>query len=87
MSDQSFVPLCSSRVWQRPNHAAVHVKEEEDDYLGFAKKQHLIMISVAVGLLVLLIVITVPAVLLTESGNICQKVPKLLLMMTVMAFL
>ncbi|XP_053186608.1 protein FAM151A [Scomber japonicus] len=57
------------RVWQRPNHAAVHVKEEEDDKLGFGKKQHLIMISVAVGLLVLLVVITVPAVLLTESDS------------------
>ncbi|XP_062285114.1 protein FAM151A [Scomber scombrus] len=57
------------RVWQRPNHAPVHTKEDEDDYLGFMKKEHLIMISVAVGLVVLLIVITVPAVLLTESDS------------------
>lgn len=82
----------TSRSWERSNQATVHTNvkkkkgkdEDEDDDVSFKKKnQALIMISVAVGLLVLLIVITVPSVLLTQSGKkphgkkyLCGKRPK-----------
>ncbi|XP_018551452.1 protein FAM151A [Lates calcarifer] len=42
-------------------------KRDQDLYLGCLTKQHLIMISVAVGLVVLLIIIIVPAVVLTKK--------------------
>lgn len=44
-------------------------KRKEDLYLGFLTKQHLIMISVAVGLVILVIIITVAAVLATKPGT------------------
>ncbi|XP_032388227.1 protein FAM151A isoform X1 [Etheostoma spectabile] len=48
---------------------------KEDLYLGILTKQHLIMISVAVGLVILVIIITVAAVLATKPGSSASLPP------------
>ncbi|XP_039672863.1 protein FAM151A isoform X2 [Perca fluviatilis] len=53
---------------ERPNR-------KEDLYLGFLTKQHLIMISVAVGLVILVIIVTVAAVLATKQGSSASLPP------------
>lgn len=49
-------------------------KRQQDLYLDCLTKQHLIMISVAAGLAVLLIIITVTAVVLTKKSGTLLKI-------------
>lgn len=44
-------------------------KKQKKRYLGCLTKQHLIMMSVAVGLVILVVAITVPAVILTKKTS------------------
>lgn len=48
-------------------------KKQQKLYLGCLTKKQLIMISVAVGLVVLLIIIIVPAVVLTKKGTFSKR--------------
>ncbi|KAM9349996.1 protein FAM151A [Symphorus nematophorus] len=60
---------------QRSNHHGSGQKKKQDLYLGCLTKQYLIMTSVAVGLVVLVIIITVPAVVLTRKSGSSTSVP------------
>ncbi|KAK5859370.1 hypothetical protein PBY51_020930 [Eleginops maclovinus] len=53
----------------KPYHQALPAAPKSELYLGCLTKAHLIMISVAVGLILLIIIITVAAVLLTKSDS------------------
>ncbi len=70
----SSILLYSSRMGPQHHGFDSGQNKEKGQYLGCLTKKQLILISVAVGLVVLLIIITVPVVVLTKKSGTFFKV-------------